>query len=121
MAHTIQRQNGCTEVYVSGKLDHWDALKIVHDLYKNDPHKETPDLWILDPNLDFSFHSFPPVIEGILKLVSRGLKKGCRSAILAADEFQRVKVDLFCREAAALPYEIQAFTDRDEATQWLRS
>ena len=100
-------------------MDHWDILKIIHHLHRNDPRKETPDLWILDPECDFSFHSFPMIVQGVLRLVAKTIKKGCRSAILAADEFQRVKVDLYCAEATVLPYEIRTFTARDEAVDWL--
>ncbi|MBI9019636.1 MAG: hypothetical protein JEZ10_00065 [Verrucomicrobia bacterium] len=119
MAYQIKPQSNFVEVHASGRLSHWDVLGIIHQLHKNDPRKETPDLWILDPDLDFAFHSFPPVVHGILKLIGQRLKKGCRSAILTADEFQRSKIDLYCAEAAVLPYETLAFTSRDEALAWL--
>ncbi len=119
MPYQIERQPHFVEIHLSGSVSHWDVLGIIHQLHKGDPRKEIPDLWILDPDCDFSFHSFPPIVQGILKLASRHIKNGCRSALLAADEFQRVKMDLYCAEAAVLPYEIRTFTARDEAVSWL--
>ncbi|MBL7016650.1 MAG: hypothetical protein ISR84_03740 [Kiritimatiellales bacterium] len=122
MTYEIVPQDGFVEVHVSGKVSHWDLLKIVHALHKKDPKKETPDLWILDQDLDFSLHAFPTIIQGLLNLVARGaVKKGCKSAILAADKFQCAKVDIYCAEAAVLPYEIRAFTCRTETMDWLLS
>lgn len=119
MPYQITRQPHLVEVHMSGKMSHWDVLGVVFKLYKQDPGKETPDLWILDSGCEFSLYSFPPIVQGILKLATKTVKKGCRSAILAADEFQRLKMELYCAEAKALPYEVRAFTDRGEALDWL--
>lgn len=122
MMYEILPQEGYVEVHVSGKVSHWDLLRVVHELHKKDPKKDTPDLWILDQELDFSLHSFPPLVQGLLNLMSRALiKNGCKSAILAADEFQRAKIELYCAETAVLPYEIRTFTSRAETLNWLLS
>jgi hypothetical protein len=120
MTYNIREKTGFVEVNATGNISYWDLLKIVHDLYKRDPKKEIPDLWVLDENFDFPLCSYSPLIQGILKLASRcGIKRGCESATLAADEFQRIKVAMYCTEASALPYDIQAFTSRETAVAWL--
>ena len=119
MTCEIQRKANHVEVHVSGTLSHWDVLKTIHDLHKHDPHKKTPDLWVLHPELNFSMYSFPVIVQGILKLTARLMKNGCNSAILAADEFQRAELDMFCREAAVLPYEVRCFTSHGKALEWL--
>ncbi len=121
MPHEIKQKERFVEIHVTGRMSHWDILKIVHELQKSDPHKEKPDLWVLEPELDLPLHSFPRIVQGILTLVARHAVKGCKSAILAADEFQRMKVELYCFEATSLPYKIRSFTSRQKATDWLLS
>ncbi len=123
LTFTITQRETHTEVQLSGSGSHWDLLKIIHRLRQSDPQKEKPDLWVLATDLDVSLYSLSPLVQGILALMTRYgmLKKGCRSAILAADELQKAKMELYCAEASALPFEIQAFTARDKALDWLRS
>ncbi len=119
MHYTILNHDRFVEIQLAGQVSPWDILKLIHELYRKDPEKQTPDLWVLDQNLDFSMHSFPPVLKGLLKLTARLAKKGCNSAILSADEFQRAEIDMYCQEAATLPYEVQNFTNRKNALSWL--
>lgn len=118
--YKILKQDHFVEIHLAGHVSPWDVLKIIHELYRQDPGKQIPDLWVLDENLDFSMHSFPSILKGLLKLAARMVKGGCRSAILSADEFQRVKLDMYCQEAVAiLPYEVRNFTNRNRALSWL--
>jgi hypothetical protein len=123
LAYKIFKGDDCTEVHISGSGTHWDLLKIIHQLSQTDPQKEKPDLWVLAPDLDISLYSLSPLVQGILALMARFgmLKKGCKSAILATDELQKAKMELYCAEASVLPFEIQAFTARDQALNWLHS
>lgn len=119
-SYEIHQEEQYVEVHAGGSFTHWDLLKIIHQLHKDDPKKEKPDLWVLDRSFELSLYSFPPLVQGILSLIARcAIRKGCRSAILAADEFQKAKVDLYCTEAVELPYEIQSFTSRSQALDWL--
>lgn len=121
LTYEIVSKETYVEVHASGTVSHWDLLKIIHQLHRDDPKKTKPDLWVLDENLEFSLYSFPPIIQGIAALIARNaVRNGCRSAILAADEFQKAKVEFYCTEAAAvLPFEIRAFTSCREAVDWL--
>ncbi|QHI69691.1 hypothetical protein [Tichowtungia aerotolerans] len=115
----VQKEN-YAEVHASGKLSPWDFLEIIYRLHRADPKKEKPDLWVFDKNVDFPLHSFPRLAQGVMNLLIRSaIKEGCRSAILTADEFQKAKAELYCAEAAFLPFEVRAFTDRSQALAWL--
>lgn len=46
---------------------------------------------------------------------------GSKTALVAADEFMRVPLELYKVEAAVLPFEIQIFNNRADALQWLNS
>lgn len=120
MTYQIIDKEDYIEVCADGTACHWDLLKVIHKMKQLDAKKEKPDLWILAESLNFSLYSFSPLIQGIQCLLARfAVKKGCKSAILAADEFQKAKIDIYCAEASALPFQLQAFTTRADALAWL--
>ena len=122
MTSEIVYKEAHVEVHASGQASQWDLLKLIYQLQKNDPKKKTPDLWVLAEDFELSLYSFPPVIQGVLALIMRNkIKRGAKSAILAVNQFQKAKANIYCEEAASLPFPLQAFTNRDEAMEWLLS
>ena len=116
---SIHPQERHVEVKIDGDCSPWDMLKVIHQLSRNDPHKEIPTVWILGPDFNLSIHSYMTFIMSILKFIGQRVKKGARTAVVAVNEFQRCKTDFFCAEASALPYKMKSFLSQKEAVEWV--
>jgi hypothetical protein len=120
VSYRIQEHDDLMEIEVWGSTSVWEVLGILYKLHRNDPHKETPDLWILSAESIIPISGFARVVNG-LQVLCANLIQGCRSAVVTENEIQKAEMEMFREEAQGLPYEIGVFTSREEAVVWLRS
>lgn len=119
MKHGITPHKEHVEIKILESMTQWDLLHVVHELYRMDPRKQTPDLWTLDASLDLSRASIPIIIRAIWNLASRLISGGASSAIVSATPAQHKRVLEYCEKAAPFPYKVKCFTDLDTARRWL--
>jgi hypothetical protein len=120
MPYRIEEKDDLLEVRIWGDLSKWDVLKIIFTLRQKAPRKEKSDLWLIGDDAIVPYDTFSFIISNASRMFPP--KAACsKSAFVADSEFQRAQVELYCSAAKAFPFEIQIFTARADAVQWLRT
>jgi hypothetical protein len=119
MPYRIREKEGYIEVRVSGDTSEWEVLGIVYRLWRRDPHKKVPDLWVFAPDAVVHVSAFGFIAKGIARLCPPGFR-GTKSAMVATGGFQHAAMELYRAAAKDQPFELRVFPSRAEALQWLR-
>ncbi len=120
MEYKIEKKETFFEINVSGEVSIFDILAIVEKLAGKDPGKHYPDLWIIAQEVEIPYSQFRSVAKSIEKLfVTPPISD--KTAIVAADYFQKAQLDMYRQEASNLPLDIQIFTSRDNAIAWINN
>ena len=121
MPYEIEKKDSFFEVRVSGETSKFEVLAIIRELERRDPVKKFPDLWLVAGESQLSFHDFGEIARAIGRILPRGAD-GSKTAIVAADAFQKAQLEMYPPEASShLPFEIRVFSCRDEAVGWIKS
>lgn len=119
MAIDITYREDYIEVRVLDDPSVREILTTVKALRDRDPRKEISDVWIFSEDSIFPMDMIRIVAESILTLCTDTMV-GRRSAIVAANAFQKAAFDFVRYEASILPYEVKVFLSPDEAVGWIR-
>jgi hypothetical protein len=119
MPYRIQKTDGFVEIYLWGETSPGEVLVVLRRLHDLAPSKELSDLWIFSSECVIPCEAYQTIVKAAQSLCCTGMIAS-RSAIVAADQFQKAQLELYLREAQNLPFEIGAFTERDEAVEWLK-
>jgi len=120
MGHVIEKRDGFFEVRLFDDVSKFELLLIIVGLSIKDPGKKYPDLWVIGPEVQVPYARF----RGISEAIGYAFDKppaARRTALVAADEFQRTQCELYRLEAAALPLEIRVFLSYEDAVAWVKS
>lgn len=120
MAHEIVKRDGLFEVRILRNISKFELLLILAELILKDPGKRHPDLWIIEAGCRLPYANFKGITEAI-GFAFEQPPAARRTAIVAADAFQKEQCELYRSEAAALPLEIRVFLSYEEAVAWLKS
>ena len=120
MPYQIEERDGYVEVSVSGHTSEWEALSIIFQLRMRDPRKTVPDLWTLASESVIHLPAFPLIADAVARLCPPGFA-GAKTALVAADGFQKALMETYRDEMRRLPFEMGVFESRDEAVQWLKT
>ena len=91
---------------------------IIWELSRKDPRKECPDLWLFSEESHVPFAHFNEIARAIKGLIPRDAV-GNKTAMVAANAFQKAQIEMYPAEASILPFNIQLFGSRTEAVEWL--
>ena len=120
MGHEIEKRDGFFEVRLFGEPTKFELLLIIAELSIKDPGKRHPDLWVMGAEVLIPYASFRGIAEGIaFAFVTPPVAK--KTAIVAADAFQKAQCELFRLEASVLPLDIRVFQSYEEAVAWVKS
>ncbi len=120
MAYEIKERPDLFEVILLGTTSKREVLQIVMHMHHKDPRKERCDLWMLAPESSIPFSVFQEIAQSV-GLLCRDKFIGEKCAIVAAHEMQLQEAELYRSEAAALPFEIRVFRNREEGLGWLQA
>ena len=120
MSYQIYERDGWIEVQVLEKTSPQELLTAIRDLQRRDPRKEVPDLWTFSEDSIVPYVEFPTIVASV-KALCNGELVGCKTALVAKNEFQRVVMDLYRVAAKILRFEIGVFSSREQAIEWLKS
>lgn len=120
MGHVIEKRDCFIEVRIYEEVSKYELLLIIAGLSIRDPGKKYPDLWVIGPEVQIPYARFKGISEAIGFAFSKP-PAARRTAIVAADEFQRTQCELYRLEAAALPLEIRVFLSYEDAVAWVKS
>jgi hypothetical protein len=120
MSYKIQEIDGYVEVSVWGETSKWEVLEIIRELQRRDPCKKVSDLWIVSGECMVPFTELSEIADAVKSLCTPNMI-GSKSAVVAANELQRMQLEMYRAEAAMLPFEIGVFKSREDAVQWLKS
>ena len=120
MGHEIEKRDGIFEVRLFGEVSKFELLLTVAELTIKDPGKRHPDLWIIGPEVQIPYVRFKGIAEGISFAFVK-LPASRKTAIVAADEFQKEQCELYRLEATVLPLDIRVFLSYEDAVAWIKS
>ena len=118
MPYKIEHKGGYVEVSLSGDPCQYELLEVLRQLRQRDPRKETPDLWVVADETVFPVEWHQPIAATVKGLCRKDMV-GARSAIVAPDRLHKAQLEMYRHQARHLPFELQIFTCRDEAGEWL--
>jgi hypothetical protein len=120
MGYEIDQRDGFFEITLSGDPTKFEILNAFAELVRRDPQKRYPDIWIVAPEVRIPYMDYSQIAGAIASVHTKPtiLKK---SAIVAADAFQKAQLELFREEMSSLPLDLQVFQSRDEAVAWIKS
>ena len=104
------------EVNISGPTSKYEMVEALGLLIRKNPGKTRPDLWTFSEETTMSLEIFSAVSESLSYATPHPVEP--RSALLAANDFQKAQLLLFLPAVKHLPFEIDVFTSRDEALRW---
>ena len=121
MSYKIRPADGIVEIDIWGQTNKWEVLEVLGQLRARDPGKKVCDLWVVAEDTTLPVDAFYSVAETVKKLCTVDMvQAGCRSAILAANEFHKALLSMYLHEARELPFTVGVFTSRDDAMAWLK-
>ena len=118
MEYKIEKKETFFEINISGEVSIFDVLAVVEELAGKDPRKHYPDLWIVAPEIEIPYSQYRNIAQAIDKLFIEP-PIADKTAIVAADQFQKAQLEMYQQEASNLPLDIQIFTSRDDAVAWI--
>ena len=120
MGYSIEERDGIFEVRLYGEISKFEILMVIAELCRKDPGKKHPDLWIIAAEVQIPYAYFKGISEAISFAFAQP-PVSRRSAVVAADAFQKAQLELYRQEASSLPLEIRVFLSYEEAVAWVKS
>lgn len=119
MEYEIKQEDRFFEIHLNAGASKLDVLRAVAELARRDPGKQHPDVWVVAPEFQIPLPHYGEVAGAIAHALPCTPVSN-RSAIVAANPFQKAQFEIYQLEAKALaqPLEIRVFLSRKDAVEW---